>query len=401
MKSTVSDRTVSSPGPKNDNGFTSDAMQGLVGVSICAAFFGFVYGLLQNSLEGGMIALLASLLGYGIGGLSGFLFGFPRYTESATIANQEDLKRVLTGKPAEDHRRSSLGGLSASTNLERIVDWLMTMIIGATLVNLQALVKWAEENCRALTKVMEGSQSSASAVPGALVVVPFAIAGFLHLYLWSRRYLLDEWTQAEATAKLKERVDSVSDKQQKIQESQNQLEEDLSRINTQLFKVARSTLLNLENALKSNGADDETVNDIIARFGQAAKWDDDPFANFGQLQSHGFSISAKLREIREESPADPYEVTLSVQRDNDVSFTGVVVFLFHHTFETPFAIANVNQRSSTTFTTVCAEPFVIGAVIIHTIDGEKPQKGTIRLALDLASLPNNPEGFGNNKASEK
>src|SRR5262249_59046584 len=65
------------------------------------------------------------------GALFGFLFAIPRTREAAAVA----------GRP-EDPTAVRQAVLVANTNLERVSDWLTTLLLGATLVQIKPLADW-------------------------------------------------------------------------------------------------------------------------------------------------------------------------------------------------------------------------------------------------------------------
>jgi hypothetical protein len=103
--------------------------------------------------------------------LIGFLFGIPRTREAAaTVVRSDDSAAVKQAV------------LTANTNLERVSDWLTTLLLGATLVQIQPIAAWVaglgqniqEEPTRAVTTVL---------------VIYYLVLGFLGTYLVTRLYL--------------------------------------------------------------------------------------------------------------------------------------------------------------------------------------------------------------------
>src|SRR5687767_8256239 len=78
---------------------TSYALSWIVLASAIGLFASAAYGISFSS-RGAILALLASILGYAAGGLLGFLFGFPRYTENAPVQSADDLKAAARGQDA-------------------------------------------------------------------------------------------------------------------------------------------------------------------------------------------------------------------------------------------------------------------------------------------------------------
>jgi len=118
----------------------------------------------------GLYVLIGCAAG-GVGGLGGFLFGIPRTRDEAAEA-------IRQGDTAKARRAV----LAANTNLERVSDWLTTLLLGATLVQLEPLVRW-------LSGLGAKLQASPDQALMPIVVVYFLVVGFLGVYLMTRLYL--------------------------------------------------------------------------------------------------------------------------------------------------------------------------------------------------------------------
>jgi tetratricopeptide (TPR) repeat protein len=92
-----------------------------------------------SGFVGALLALLISLAALALGAVIGFLFGLPRSLTSSEFRaaqRQEAAKEdAEAGKPAEPARGSP--GSEVNTNLEKISDWLTTIIVGVGLTKLQ------------------------------------------------------------------------------------------------------------------------------------------------------------------------------------------------------------------------------------------------------------------------
>ncbi|TBD04590.1 hypothetical protein ELH21_09380 [Rhizobium leguminosarum] len=129
--------------------------------------------------------VLVSAAAAAIGGVLGFLFGIPRTLDPAARA-------AVAGAAAQGGTADKTNAmLATNTNLERVSDWLTTMLIGATLVQLGPIVHW-------LRRVMDylsapGANSNAAVL--ILLTVYFLGLGFLGVYLITRLYLTSALTQ--------------------------------------------------------------------------------------------------------------------------------------------------------------------------------------------------------------
>ncbi len=123
------------------------------------------------------LMVLIGLASAAAGALLGFLFGIPRTLDPASrvaVANA-----AAEGGPAA----SSQAALAANTNLERVSDWLTTLLIGATLVQAGKVVDWVGS----LGTTFSGDVTIATLTP--LIVVYYSALGFLGIYLVTRLYL--------------------------------------------------------------------------------------------------------------------------------------------------------------------------------------------------------------------
>ena len=124
----------------------------------------------------GLLALIG-LASAAAGALLGFLFGIPR--------TLDPVSRVAVANAAAQSgpAASSQAALAANTNLERVSDWLTTLLIGATLVQAGKVVEWIGS----LGATFSGDVTIATLTP--LIVVYYSALGFLGIYLVTRLYL--------------------------------------------------------------------------------------------------------------------------------------------------------------------------------------------------------------------
>jgi hypothetical protein len=346
---------------KDERQYTWRFIQAIFWIDVFGFSLSAIFGYSQSEYSGLVLALLGSALGYALGGLFGFLFGFPRYTEPTAVSSAEDLRKLDKGA-ANDK------SLRPSTNLERIVDWLMTMIVGATLVNLQQIMEWSGSQFQALADAISPAQAS---VPqGALLVLPFAIAGFLHLYLWARRYLPKEWSDNESLRRIEKQV---------------------SDFKTQLFQIRGAVLQTMAIRMKDAGVDETTIEDVKARLASAQSWTDDPYKGFAPEKADGFVLEATVRPNEDKLVEDRFIASFVVKRADGAPFTGTVFFLLHNTYPVPYLIRDVQGVGEARAEVPCEEGSFVGAVVATPGAGEKRQ--TIKLAVDVAKVKDAPKGF--------
>jgi hypothetical protein len=121
--------------------------------------------------------LLVALAAAAAGSLFGFVFGIPR-----TLDPAGQVAVASAGLPA---------GMAANTNLERISDWLTTLLIGATLVQIKDIAHWVGSLGEHLTAT--GAAANDAMIP-IIVIYYFALA-FLGVYLITRLYLTSAFQQ--------------------------------------------------------------------------------------------------------------------------------------------------------------------------------------------------------------
>jgi hypothetical protein len=374
---------------------TSYALSWIVLASAIGLFASAAYGISFSS-RGAILALLASILGYAAGGLLGFLFGFPRYTENAPVQSADDLKAAARGQDAA----AASKGLNANTNLERIVDWLMTIIVGATLVNIGDMVTWGKRAFRLLTEVVQAVPPEqlamaanastkvqlvttiANPVPGALLVLPFMVAGFLHLYLWARRYLLGEWSAAEREVR-RMVTETVREAEKRVAEKVQEVDTDIATLKKQgSWPVEVEKLENLSNVLRSSGVSSDLVDDIIERYRRSDKWDSEPFADFAESSLEPFQLSAQAR--RSET-RNRFAVRLSVKRTDGGSLDYGVYYLLHNSYDDPLVPAIPGARAAEGHVVYCDEGYIVAALVVEK--SSDPAKPTVtKLALDLVEV---------------
>jgi hypothetical protein len=119
------------------------------------------------------------------GALFGFVFGIPRTLDPASRA------AVATATSQGGSGAASTALMAANTNLERISDWLTTLLIGATLVQIKDIAAWVGGLGKGL---FEGGQAANDAVIPVIVIYFFALA-FLGVYLITRLYLTSAFVQ--------------------------------------------------------------------------------------------------------------------------------------------------------------------------------------------------------------
>ncbi|CAD7045654.1 hypothetical protein REJC140_03990 [Pseudorhizobium endolithicum] len=123
---------------------------------------------------GGLILFAASAAGASLG----FLFSVPRVLSTGTAA-----ANAGAGEGAKAAANSRL--LGSNTNLERISEWLTTMIVGVGLSQVTSI----GAHLRSFTGFLEAESSKSLAAAGPFILIVGLVSGFVFLYLYTRLYL--------------------------------------------------------------------------------------------------------------------------------------------------------------------------------------------------------------------
>lgn len=335
---------------------------------------------------GGMLACMASLLGYGIGGLLGFLMGFPRYSD--TVLTVPNLDRLDT---SQSERLSKNSGSTVrqerNTNLERIVDWLTTLLIGASLANAPKIADWLSNSFTDLVFILMvpadpkyGGIALYNGI-GVLIVVPFFIAGFLHLYLWTRRYIPLEWDYVEKRMQtiledeIQPRIEKIDER---IAEVNSKLAPLAERIKKLPITISNARLEQAIRALKQAGVEDKTIEDCKTRWLSMEKFEANPFENFGNDNSQNYILETQKLVSNSNSPQQRVRLKVIFQKS---VVPKIVIYLLDVTFDSIVIVFSPNKGSQDVACDVdVLDDFVAAALII---DDDNPYK-EIRLSKYVA-----------------
>ena len=157
------------------------AVLGIFGILV--ACLGMAEGFQQFASLFGTDVMVAAAAG-ATGALFGFIFGIPRTLDPASRA------AVAAAAAQTGSAATTNAVLAANTNLERVSDWLTTLLIGATLVQIRDIPGWIR---RLAEYVGTGGITNPKIVP--FIAVYFFGLAFLGVYLITRLYLTSALTQ--------------------------------------------------------------------------------------------------------------------------------------------------------------------------------------------------------------
>lgn len=350
--------------PNNNNSQVALAIVVIAFSSLIGLLCAFMYGLASrstggwNSLTGGFVAVLACVGAFSAGGMLGLLFGSPNWGGAGV-----QVKEGNGEKPQQ--------GIRPNTSLERIADWLTTMIVGLSLVNLRAIEERSNVLGVWLTQAISGSTSAGNGTPGIVIAISFAFFGFLLVYLWAMRFL---------PAELRSSYSDLSAQMQDIKSSINDIEVKFRK--EPLYKVPADTLTRTETRLMAEGVDEATIKEVTRRYSAAQAIDDEPMKDFGPTDAQGYRVLVKVSNVG--GRQCQIETRVKVP---DGSTATKVFWLFHNTF-TPGLIDECPIKDGyATYTTMADESFWLGVIV--------PLAGadSVRLAMNLAEADGAPEAF--------
>lgn len=337
-------------------------------VIVVAGFLGciaaFIYGFttrvgdLFDHFASGFVAVLACLGAFSVGGMLGLLFGSPTLGNGQAVASDAEASGTQLG-------------VRPNTSLERVAEWLTTMIVGLGLVNLGAIKAEATSMSVWLTEAISG-RASLNGTPGITIALGFAFAGFLLLYLWCMRFLPGELRHSYEA--LKARAKSAEERYASLV---NQFKEQAN------FIVPKAKLDHLSKMLTNAGVEPEVAADVVGRYTISTKADHEPMFEFGPNEAQGYHLSATV----EDAGAGKFSVLVHLATPQDAA-ADQVFWLLHNSY-TPdvVSVCPVDKKNGATYSTTVDEAFWIGAIVFI------PGSATIRLALSLASVPDAPPGF--------
>lgn len=316
-------------------------------------------------LASALLAMMAALTAFAVGGAFGFLFGVPRWTD--VQVGKQDTERKI-----EASQDGAANQLRPNTSLERITDWLTTIIVGLGLVHLKEMQAQMTDLGLWLTGAIERTGVT-NATPGVVIVTGNAIAGFLFFYLWTTRFLPREMSRVF------ERMRSA---EQRAQTSQGALEKVLS---DSRFVLSADEVEVNRQLLQQAGFAVADINEVLDRLSKARTWNDEPFRGFGPTSAQGFTLDVAVSPSKEYR--DNFDLAAKIVSSAGPLQAGAVAFLMHHTFARPVVLVDAASAANPTIVGPVAESFVMGALI------QEKGKPSVRLSLDMATIPGVPKAF--------
>lgn len=345
------------------------AVSALALASSIGLTFTFLWGLTARDaatcgvvchLSGGGLAVLAAAGAFSAGGVLGLLFGAPRWGESG-------------GAPAAAgaaQPSAAAAGVRPNTSLERVSDWLTTIIVGLGLVHLKSMKEEVSEMGIWLTNAITLQSGGTNGTPGVVLALAFSVAGFLLVYLWSLRFLPSELQGAYAALK-------------KLEAQKEDLSKKIEKFKTDsLFPVSEQARKEIADALNQLGVDEATVAEVVKRYSGATRWIDEPMKDFGPPEADGYALTVELQDVQPGIWSFKARLTSAAASPEDRA-----VWLLHNSFGPTVWAESQRGDQGLCYENHTNGAFCLGAVVLR--NGKPP----LRLSLDMRTLPGVSDAF--------
>lgn len=187
----------SQPGAKTQRGVIYVVIAAFSAMTIVA--IGLARAAPNGGATVGFTAFLVFLAASAVGAGLGFLFGLPR-SRLPDVEPPADTSKGTQAPPSARHYLNN-------SNLIKVSDWATTIVVGLTLVNLDALAPAIRSLGETLSPALGGQSSSA--VVGVCITIFGVLFGFIANFLWVSirvRELMEEaetWKETEEVPELK------------------------------------------------------------------------------------------------------------------------------------------------------------------------------------------------------
>jgi hypothetical protein len=191
-------------GSGGDNSYSRGSSFALGGAAVAGLLVGVVYALSTSSTQSGALGVMGalaaiSLAALALGGIVGFLFGLPKFERAGDTASlitppasSSTVDAVQVA--AQQRARGLINRYVGNTNLERVSDWLTTMLVGVTLVSLGPILGAISDFERFLQATIAAPYAG---VVGVGLMLLYAVVGFLTAYIWTGTQYRDALTSLE------------------------------------------------------------------------------------------------------------------------------------------------------------------------------------------------------------
>ncbi len=342
------------------SGIASGALFLMVLIALILRLFGAKSGASGDTILAGLAVPVAA---FAAGTLLGLLFAIPQVGANGGTTQPAEGEATIDDAAAVTRR------VTHNDSLVRVSQWLTTVIVGASLVQLNELMKVLDQAGRAVSLALIGcgagcpDDSLSVGVIGTALLLAFAIGGFLVGYLWTRVIFYIELFELErsldpAAAAVAARAKS---------------EGNVQRLADEIESGEALTLppeLTLGAANLEGRVDAATIDSNDPMKGQFG----------GSSESGGYKLQA---EIRKSNVPNFFSVKLLVARTgNDTSATEAEFYL-HPTFPRSVVRKKMNRYGNATLAILAWGAFTVGVRLDNGV----------KLELDLSEVADAPPLF--------
>jgi hypothetical protein len=350
------------------------------------------YGTLGANGRLAIVELLLANASLSVGGLLGFLFGIPRMGQNqpaSPVSSRSSGAPIRADLPDSEtyQRREQSLAYQPSTNLEQIADWLTKILIGVGLVQFSKLGESLQATGQYVSAQL-GDGAQGAALVTQVVLILFAVVGFLLSLLWTRIYYGE--ILARADRGIWQILDGVVRKldEQEVK-SEKTTKVALAALTSQQMAATGQDHADAKSprrvaAKLLRGSWPERLQERVRKF-QATPpdWDSNPNAElFADMEANPLG---RVWEV----PA-PMSVqgslifTFRVHGSPEKPLTGPVTFLLHPTFSVTLRTVQANSQGIAELTIAAGGWFTAVAIA---------DDGQTVLLKDLREVPNVPAWF--------
>lgn len=181
---------------KTDLKNSNENYKSFIILTIIIFFFSIIFIFFFKSIETIILGIILNIFSSGaaIGALAGFLFGIPRSVEI------KDNAQTKQGSLSETAKIDAKRYFSSNTNLEKLSDWLTTMLVGIGLSQmssiLESLSRFGNFILFSIPKHNQEEFSFLSSI-SPLVLIFGLLTGFIVFFLYTRIHLAVSLNQTE------------------------------------------------------------------------------------------------------------------------------------------------------------------------------------------------------------
>lgn len=335
----------------------------------------------------------------------GFIFAIPKGAQGALPATPQTNGVADAGKPGDAKPQ---GDFKENTSLEEISDWLTKIIVGVSLTQFQGIENMVQSAATKIAGALNNPQAKEFdfTVFSYSLIIFYALLGLMIGYLWTRidfrKILQQNKREIEEMSKAleitKEKVitvqNSLQETSQKYEDTKNELQVTAEKYEDTKTGLRDTTgkYMGAANALPlANELDDDDEQAALVRkiCQEQPRGEDVIDTNKGRWGGKASSDKYKLtaQVVKDEAPY-LYKVSLQISSTDNTPLECPVAFVLPEAYDRDVRVIDPEGAVSAGIDVLTFVPFTAAALV-----GIKSETEFVSLELDLASLPDRPEGF--------